>query len=181
MGRAKWAAAVAVAVVVVGAAGCGTSGSGAGAAVTPAPPRPKGTGTLPEEVVRADLDTSAADADVPANEEFAREAAGVPPGTAASCSVPLKAWVTDTTATPINIARYDAAVRELRERDWRTHDQRVRKTPDGETEFARMILKQRGWTLFASFMGPGDDGEISLRAVEDACMKKVGAGMGQVA
>ncbi|MCX4659122.1 hypothetical protein [Streptomyces uncialis] len=181
MGRARWAAAVAVAVVVVGAAGCGTGGSGAGAAVTPAPPRPKGTGPLPREVVRADLDTSAADADVPANEEFARDAAGVRPGTAASCSVALKAWTTDTTATPVDIARYDAAVRELRERDWRTHDQRVRKTPDGETEYARMILKQRGWTLFTEFIGPGHDGQISLRAFEDACMKKVGAGMDQVA
>ncbi|MFD4835355.1 hypothetical protein ACFWPV_36805 [Streptomyces uncialis] len=127
------------------------------------------------------LDTSAADADVPANEEFARDAAGVRPGTAGACSVALKAWATETTATPVDIARYDAAVRELRERDWRTHDQRVLKTPDGETEFARMILKQRGWTLFASFMGTGDDSQISLRAFEDACMKKVGAGMDQVA
>ncbi|MFJ4773958.1 hypothetical protein ACIP88_33425 [Streptomyces uncialis] len=149
MGRSKWAAAVAVAVIVAGAAGCGVDGSGAGAAVTPAPPRPKGTGTLPEEVVRADLDTSAADADVPANEEFAREAADARPGTPRSCSVALQAWATDTAATPVDIARYDAAVRELRERDWRTHDQRVHKTPDGETDYARMILKQRGWTLFA--------------------------------
>ncbi|WP_405640364.1 hypothetical protein [Streptomyces uncialis] len=181
MGRTKWAAAVAVAAIVVAAAGCGTGGSGAGAAATPAPPRPKGTGTLPKEVVRADLDTSAADADIPANKEFARGAANARPGTTLSCSVAVRAWATGTTATPINIIRYDAAVRELHERGWRTHDRRVRKTPDGETDYARAILKQRGWTLFAEFMGPGDDGPISLRAVEDACMKRMGVSMDQVA
>lgn len=57
----------------------------------------------------------------------------------------------------------------------------MRKTPDGETDYARTILKQGGWTLFTEFMGPGDDGPISLMVVEDACMKKVGASMEQVA
>ncbi|MEV3875056.1 hypothetical protein [Streptomyces sp. NPDC049906] len=179
MGRMKWAAAVAVAIIVVGTAGCGRGGSEAGAAVTPVPPRPQGTGTLSKEVVREDLDTSAADADIPADKEFARGAANARPGTPRSCSVSLKALSTDT--TPISIARYDAAVRELRERDWHTHDQRVRKTPDGTTDYARMILKQRGWTLFTEFMALGDDGQISLTAVEDACMKKTGADVDQAA
>lgn len=180
MGRTKWAAAVVVAIVT-GAAGCGVSGSGTGTAVIPAPPRPQGTGTLPKEVVRADLDTSAADARVPVNEEAARQAANARPGTPRSCGVSLRAWTTDTVAMPVNVARYDAMVRELRERGWRTHDQRVRKTPDDRTGYARTILKQRGWTLFTDFIGPGEEGIISLTAVENACMKKIGVSMDQVA
>lgn len=82
-----------------------------------------------------------------------------------------RAW---TTATLVGIARYDAAVREPRGRNWRTHDQRVRKTPDGRTGHARLILGQRGWTLLAEFMGR-DGGPISLTAVEGAGRKKAGA------
>ena len=70
MRRMMWAA-VAVAVMALGAAGCGTSDADTGvsaAPVTASPqPRPASTGPLTKEVVRADLDTSAADAGLPAN------------------------------------------------------------------------------------------------------------------
>ncbi|MFF7679066.1 hypothetical protein [Actinacidiphila glaucinigra] len=70
MRSTKWAA-VAVAVIALGATGCGASDTSTEAAAAPvlAPPqpRPKGTGPLTKEVVRTDLDTSAADAGIPAN------------------------------------------------------------------------------------------------------------------
>jgi hypothetical protein len=184
--RTKWfAVAVAVAVAVLGAVGCGADEPGTGEAATSASPRPEGTGPLTKAVVRADLDGSAAGANVPADEEFARGHEDARAGTPRSCSVALKAWATDpgtdTDTATIDIARYEAVVRELRERAWRVQDRRVRKTPDGGTGYARMIFKQRGWTLFAEFMPLGENGVITLMASEDACMKKVGASVDQVA
>jgi hypothetical protein len=178
--RTKWAA-VAVMVMALGATSCGTDDADTGTAGTPASARPGGTGPLTKADVRADLDTAAAEADVPANEEFARGHADAPTGSPRSCSVALKAWAADGDAAEIDVARYDALVRELREREWQVDDRRARKTPDGGTDYVRMILKQRGWTLFAEFMSMAGDGMITVSASDDACMKKAGASVDQVA
>lgn len=112
--RTKWAA-VAAAVIVLGAAGCGTGNASTGASALPPSPRPKGTGLLTKEVVRADLDTSAADAGAPASvPEFAGMNEDAEAGSLRSCGIGFKGFGTETTT--VDVARYDAVVRELRER-----------------------------------------------------------------
>jgi hypothetical protein len=139
----------------------------------PASPRPTGTGPLTKEVVRTDLDASAAAVGVPANApEYARGYEDASVGSRLSCGVGFKGF--GSQATPVDAARLDAVVGELRERDWKQAGERTeRKGVD-----ARVVLKQRGWTMVAEYRTP-EDGVITLVAIEDACMKKNGADVGQ--
>lgn len=178
MHRTKWAA-VAAAVIVLGAAGCGTGDAGTGASALPPSPRPKGTGLLTKEVVRADLDTSAADAGAPASvPEFAGMNEDAEAGSLRSCGIGFKGFGTETTT--VDVARYDAVVRELRERDWQpAQEPEKRKGKSGAIYDAHDLLKQRGWTMVAEYMDLGD-GVITLMAYDDACMKKIHANAGPV-
>ncbi|MEU6341159.1 hypothetical protein ABZ883_09440 [Streptomyces sp. NPDC046977] len=169
MRRTKWAAAAA-AVIALGAAGCDT---GTGAAAAPLSPRPTGTGPLTRQVVRADLDTAAADAEVPASEpEYSGLNEDAPAGTPRSCGLGYKAVGRQTA---IATERYDALVRELRERDWRQRQEPVRhKDRTGGIYDIRVILQQRGWTMVAEYSG-SMKGIVTLLAYDDACMKQIGA------
>lgn len=178
--RTKWVA-VATVVIALGAAGCGASDAGTGAAAAPASPRPKGSGPITREVVRTDLDTSAADADVPPNDPaYARmsekKAAEGSPG---SCGVGFKGFGTE--ATPVDVSRYEAVVSELRRRDWQQRGERTEsKGDDGVILEARVLLEQRGWTLVTEYRTALDDGVITLMAFEDRCMKENAADAGPV-
>ncbi|MEV6075178.1 hypothetical protein AB0L80_08760 [Streptomyces sp. NPDC052069] len=179
--RTKWAIA-AVAVIALGAAGCGTSDAGTEVDATPKPPRPQGTGVLTKEVVRTDLDASAADAGVPANApEYGRTSEDAPAGSAPqSCGVAFKGFGTKT--APVDIARYEAVVGELRERDWQQPQERYeRKGPDdGVVDLARVVLNQRGWSVVAEYRTFQEDGVITLTTFEDACVKENDADAGPV-
>ncbi|MFJ3532836.1 hypothetical protein [Streptomyces sp. NPDC090132] len=178
MSRTIWVA-VAAAVIALGAAGCGTSDADTGAAAPSSPsPRPKGTGPLPEKVVRTDLDTSTADAGVPANApDFARSAEERSDGSPASCTVAFKGF--GTKSTPVDLSSFEGVVSELGERDWQLSRKREdRKRKDGDIAESRTVLKQRGWTLIANYLVLADNGVITLFASEDACIKKIGADAG---
>ncbi|MFJ7256901.1 hypothetical protein ACIQWV_31075 [Streptomyces sp. NPDC098085] len=182
MRSTKWVA-VTIAVIALGAAGCGTSDVGTGGAAAPVSvsPRPKGTGPLTKEVVRTDLDASATAAGVPANApEFARVYEGASAGSPQSCGVGFKGF--GSKATPVDVARFEAVVGELRERDWQQPQERTERkgVDDGVIDEARAVLKQRGWTMVAEYRTSGEDGGITLMAFEDACMKKNGADAGPV-
>ncbi|MBO0917068.1 hypothetical protein J1C73_22980 [Streptomyces laculatispora] len=171
MARTKWAA-LAIAVIALGATGCGTGAADTGAV---AAPRPEGTGPLAKKDVRADLDTSVADAGVPDNApEFGRDAQeGTSGGSPRSCAVAFKGFGTDTTS--VDLTRFEAVVSELRERDWQQPREDLKGADAvGET---RVVLKQRGWTLVAGYMDI-QKGVITLLAAEDACMKRNGADTG---
>lgn len=173
MRRTKWAAAAA-AVIALAAAGCGTSDAGTGTAAAPAPlsPRPGGTGPLTKQSVRTDIDTSAADADIPANApEFATMNEDAPAGSPRSCSLGFKGFGTKTTA--VDVAHYEAVVRELHERDWQqAREPDNRRDPTGVIYEARVVLKQRGWTMVAEYRTVAERGVITLAAFDDACMEK---------
>ncbi|MFI6416945.1 hypothetical protein ACIBG6_05905 [Streptomyces sp. NPDC050842] len=180
MHRTKWAA-VAIAVIALGAAGCGGAGdTGVAAKTAPPSPRPQGTGPLSKEVIRSDLDTSVADAGVPANApKYARTFDDAPVGSKQSCSVAFKGFGTET--TPVDLARYEALVGELRERGWRqSGDRKERKDVDGAIGEVQAVLKQRGWTIVTDYASIPEEGVITLMAFEDACMKKHGYGTGPV-
>ncbi|MEU8629984.1 hypothetical protein [Streptomyces sp. NPDC048669] len=171
----KWAA-LPIAVIALGVTGCGTSdaGTGAAAASVPASPRPKGTGPLTEKVVRTDLDTSTANAGVPANApDFARSAEERSDGSPASCAVALKGFGTETTR--VDLSRLEGVVSELRKRDWQQSRKREERKQADDIVEARVVLKQRGWTLTATYQDFAEKGVITLWAAEDACMKKIGA------
>ncbi|MEU6515582.1 hypothetical protein [Streptomyces sp. NPDC046978] len=173
MHRTKWAA-VAVAVIALGAAGCSTGDAGTGTSASPPSPRPKGTGPLTKEVVRTDLDTAAADAGAPATvPEYAGVNEDAEAGSLRSCGVGFKGVGTETAT--VDVARYDAVVRELRERDWQpAQEPEKRKDKSGAIYSAHELLKQRGWTMVAEYMDQGV-GVITLLAYDDACMKKIDA------
>ncbi|MGW8766848.1 hypothetical protein ACWGN5_30615 [Streptomyces sp. NPDC055815] len=173
-------AVVALAVIALGATGCGKSNTGAEATTAPASasPRPKGNGPLPKEVVRTDLEDSAADAGVPANDhEYARPFEEAPAGSPPSCSVAFRG-IGDKKA-PLDFARFKAMVGELRERDWQqSGGLRERESLDGVISDAHATLGQRGWSVTAQY-GLAEDGEtsaITLTAYDLACMKRTGAG-----
>ncbi|MDX2644338.1 hypothetical protein PV341_12305 [Streptomyces sp. PA03-1a] len=174
--RMMWAA-VAVAVMALGAAGCGTSDADTGvsaAPVTASPqPRPASTGPLTKEVVRADLDTSAADAGLPANvPEYAGMYEDAEAGTLQVCGIGFKGL--GTKSTPLDVPRWEAVVRELRERGWRqARKPEKRKYITGVTYEAIVVLKQRGWTIVVGYLNLHNDGAITLTADEDACIKKL--------
>ncbi len=116
MRSTKWAAVV-MAVIAFGVAGCGAGDVGTDAAAAPASPRPEGTGPLTKEVVRTDLDTSAADAGVPANApDFGGMNEDAEAGSPRSCGLGFKGFATK--ATEVDVARWESVVAELRERDW---------------------------------------------------------------
>ncbi|MEE4490154.1 hypothetical protein [Streptomyces sp. BE230] len=185
MRRTKWAAvAVSVAVIALGAAGCGTSDTdaeGAAAAPISTTPRPKGTGPLTKDVVRTDINTSAADAGIPANApEWGRGFEDAPADSARSCSASFKGFGTE--ATPVDVDRHKTVVDELRERGWqqtRTAKERNDRG-DRQINMSQAILKQRGWTVVATYRTFDENGVITLTAFEDACMKEKGADSGPV-
>ncbi|MGW6704367.1 hypothetical protein ACWGDE_05685 [Streptomyces sp. NPDC054956] len=185
MRRTKWAAA-AMAVIALGAVSCGTSDSGTGgtgkaaaggaAAQAPASPRPEGTGPLTKDVVRTDLDTSAAAAGLPANDpEYARIQQEAPADSPRSCSVAFKGF--GSKAVPVNVARFDSVVGELRGRGWQESRERARRKVgnDGSVQLAGTAFKQRGWTLVAEYRTFTDEGVVTLMAIDDACAKQKGA------
>ncbi|MFD3546730.1 hypothetical protein ACFWUW_14160 [Streptomyces sp. NPDC058655] len=184
MRRTKWAA-LAGAVIALAAAGCGTGGGEAGteeaAASVPVSPRPAGAGPLTREVVRTDLDTSAAAAGVPATEPGA---AGVPErapaGSALSCVVAFKGFGSE--AAPVDAARFGALTGELRKRGWQqTQKQTERKgVSDGAVHEARAVLTQRGWSMVAEYRTARESGVITLFAFDDACRERNGADAGPV-
>ncbi|MFB7293700.1 hypothetical protein [Actinacidiphila glaucinigra] len=169
---------MAVAVMALGAAGCGTGDAGTEASASPVSaspqPRPAGTGPLTKEVVRMDLDSSAVDAGVPANvPEYGGMNEDAEPGSPRSCGLGFKGFATKTTR--VDVARWEAVVRELRERDWQQDGEPETHKGDssGKVFEVRVALKQRGWTLVASW-DDVRDGVITLNAFDDACMKTVG-------
>ncbi|MFG2867561.1 hypothetical protein [Streptomyces sp. NPDC048338] len=181
MSRTKKAAVV-IAVIALGATGCGTNATSTGAGATAAPPsaartvspRPAGTGPLTKDVVRSDLDTSAAGAGLPANApEFAGMNEDAPAGSPRACGVGYKGY--STKIAPVDTARFDRMVGELRGRDWQQSGERTeRKGKDGAVFEARVILKQRGWTVVTQYRALRQEGDITLMAYDDACMKKNG-------
>ncbi|MFE2236504.1 hypothetical protein ACFXA4_28620 [Streptomyces sp. NPDC059442] len=128
--------------------------------------------------MRTDLDTSAADAGLPANApEYAGSNENAPAGSPRACGVGYKGYGTKT--SPVDTARFDKVVGELRDRDWQPSGERAeRKGKDGAVFEVRVILKQRGWTVVTQYRALGDDGDISLMAYDDACMKQNGPGTG---
>ncbi|MFE6853421.1 hypothetical protein ACFVDH_21855 [Streptomyces sp. NPDC057674] len=189
MRRTNWAVAAA-AVAVLGAAGCDAGGAkdpaaGASAGSPSAtgapesvPPRPKGTGPLAKDVVRADIEGSAADAGVPANApEYGEGFGDGPPDSPMSCAVAFKGF--GTKDATVDIGRYEVVVDELAERGWRYSGKgRGHEAKDGVVWAAQEMFKQRGWTLVAEYRPAQDDGVITLMAFEDACAKRTGMGVG---
>ncbi|MFF3212503.1 hypothetical protein ACFYYB_17765 [Streptomyces sp. NPDC002886] len=164
MSRTKWAA-VMTAVIALGAAGCG---SGTGAGSSPVSPRPEGTGLLTREVVRADLDTSAAAAGAPANdpEWLSRSEES----SAWRCAVVFKGYGTE--AEPVDVARFKATVRELDRRDWEDAGESEERKDEDEVYVSRVLLDQRGWRIVAEYWGKPAGGIISLVAFDNACEEK---------
>ncbi|TXS20120.1 hypothetical protein EAO71_33015 [Streptomyces sp. ms191] len=183
MGRMKRAA-VAVAVIALGATSCETSDTGSGAAAAPASaarsasPRPAGTGPLTKDVVRADLDTSAADAGVPENApDYARTFEDAPAGSPPSCAVAFRAIGDE--AAPLDFARFKAVVGALRAREWQqSGGLREHETLDGVIGDALAVLKQRGWTIDAKYEAAKEESMITLTAYDQACMKEYLPGSG---
>ncbi|MFF7211861.1 hypothetical protein ACFZAU_15225 [Streptomyces sp. NPDC008238] len=168
---------MAVAAMALGGAGCRTGDAGTEASTSSKPaapqPRPAGTGPLTKEFVLADLDGSAADAGVPANApEWGGMNEDTEPGTPRSCGVGFKGFATKT--AKVDVARWEAVVHELREREWEQDGKPERLTGDssGVVFEVRVALKQRGWTVVASWVDL-HDGTITLSAFDDACMKTV--------
>ncbi|MFF1409753.1 hypothetical protein ACFVX6_08145 [Streptomyces sp. NPDC058289] len=181
----KWAA-VATAVIALGAVSCGTSDSGTGGAGSGAAsasasaavsPRPAGTGPLTREVVRTDLDTSAAAAGAPANDpDYLRTSEAA---SAVSCAVAFKGFGTD--AVPVDLARFEATVRELGKRAWKEAGKaEQRKDEKGEVYVSKVLLEQRGWRVVAEYRGAPSGGTIGLLAFDNACMKAHGKEAGSV-
>ncbi|MFB7313389.1 hypothetical protein [Streptomyces sp. NPDC056192] len=129
--------------------------------------------------MRTDLDTSAADAGAPASvPEYAGMNEDAEAGSLRSCGIGFKGVGTESTT--VDVARYDAVVRELRERDWQSaQEPEKRKDKSGAIYGAHELLKQRGWTMVAEYMDQGD-GVITLLAYDDACTKKIHANAGPV-
>lgn len=176
---AKWAA-VTVMAVMLGAAGCSSGEGDGGDAKAPASPRPQGTGQLTKGIVRADLDTSVADAGVLANApEYAQNFERAPTGSQPSCTVAFKGFGTDT--NPVDLARFEVLVGELRERAWQQPgDRKERKDRDGVIGVAEVVLKQRGWRMVAEYRSIPEEGVITLMAFDEACMKRYGTNNGPV-
>ncbi|MFD5427241.1 hypothetical protein [Streptomyces sp. NPDC127084] len=171
-----WVAAT-VTLIAFGVAGCGAGDAGTGAAS----PRPEGTGPITKEVVRADIDTSLADVGLPTKEpEYVRLFENAAAGSPQSCSVDAKAFGSET--APVDIARYEALVGELRERAWQQSGERTEdKGRDGEAlRAARVVLKQRGWSMRAEYRSSKSSGIVTVLALDDACMKQNGASMGSI-
>ncbi|MFJ5219750.1 hypothetical protein ACIP98_34275 [Streptomyces sp. NPDC088354] len=125
--------------------------------------------------MRADLDTSAAavglSLTVPA---YARMNEDAEAGTLNSCGIDFESRGTES--TPLDVPRWEALVRELRERDWlQARKPEKRKFISGMTYEAIALLKQRGWTVVADYRNLHDDGVITLVALDDACVKKLGS------
>ncbi|MGW1771306.1 hypothetical protein [Streptomyces sp. NPDC002104] len=172
MSRTKWAAVMA-AVIALGAAGCG--GTGAGAASVAVSPRPEGTGPLTREVVRTDLDSSAAAAKAPATDaEWAAMPEDAEPGSLSSCVVAFKGFETD--GAPLDHERFEATLRELGRRGWKQVGKPEQvKDKNGEVWTSKVLLDQRGWRIVAEYRdGPPGNGTISLPAFENACVDAQG-------
>ncbi|MFD8643756.1 hypothetical protein ACFV14_26065 [Streptomyces zaomyceticus] len=168
-------AAVAMAAVMITAVGCSSADNGAGDPKPPTSPRPQGTGPLTESVVRADLDTSVADAGVPANAPEYGEHRGSA-DSPLSCGVYFKGFGTDTAS--VDLARFEQLVGELRERAWQQPEQRTeRKDLDGAIGVAEVWLSQRGWRMSVEYRSPPDEGVITVKAYDTACLRKHDVGL----
>lgn len=174
MRRMKWAA-VAIAVIGLAAAGCGTSEGGAkGGNAVPVAPRPEGTGSLTKDFVRADLDAAAAAAGVPANApKYALGYEQAPADSQLSCAVGFMGSREEK--AKVDVARYDAVLRELGKRGWQQEGEpQRRKDKSGKPSDAMVGLGQRGWRLTAEYRSLDNGGTIRLLAFDDACMKAHG-------
>ncbi|MER6692087.1 hypothetical protein [Streptomyces minutiscleroticus] len=142
------------------------------AAAAPVSPRPQGTGPLTKEVVRIDLDTSAADAGIPANrQECARGYEDAPADSQRSRAVAFMGMSTET--DPVTETRFKALVGELRERDrQQLRRQENSYADDGTLSSAQVVLKQRGWTVVARYRLASGGGGVTLTAPDEACIKK---------
>ncbi|AWZ09214.1 hypothetical protein DRB96_37605 [Streptomyces sp. ICC1] len=166
---------MATAVIALGAVSCG-----AGDTSVAVPSRPEGTGPLARDVVRTDLDTSAAAAGAPENDpDYLSMSEKASPDSVKSCAVVFKGFGTD--AAPVDLDRFEATVHELRKRDWKQAgkpDQRKNKR--GEVFNSKVILEQRGWRIVAEYMDPPKGGTVGLVAFDNACMKAHGSEAGPV-
>ncbi|MEU6167193.1 hypothetical protein [Streptomyces tanashiensis] len=159
-----------VAAIMITVAGCGSGDGGVGEAKPPASPRPQGTGPLAKSVVQADLDTSVADAGVPANApEYGENRAAE--SSPLSCGVYFKGFGTDTAS--VDLVRFEKLVGELRDRAWQQPGQRTeRKDRDGAIGVAEVWLSQRGWRMSVEYRNPPDEGVITVKAYDIACLRK---------
>ncbi|MFZ3472122.1 hypothetical protein ACODT3_15795 [Streptomyces sp. 4.24] len=163
-------AVMATAVIALGAVSCGAGDTSAAV-----PPRPEGTGPLARDVVRTDLDTSAAAAGAPENDpDWLSMSEKASPDSAKSCAVAFKGFGTE--AAPVDLDHFEATVRELRKRDWKQAGKpEQRKNKRGEVFNSRVLLDQRGWRIVAEYMDAPMGGTLGLMAFDNACMKAHGS------
>ncbi|MEV7571435.1 hypothetical protein [Streptomyces tanashiensis] len=120
--------------------------------------------------MRADLDTSVADAGVQANApEYGEDRA--PASSPLSCGVYFKGFGTDEAA--VDLARFEKLVGELRKRACQQPEQRTeRKDRDGVIGIAEVWLPQRGWRMSVEYRTPPDESVITVKAYDTACLKE---------
>ncbi|TXS33201.1 hypothetical protein EAO71_03325 [Streptomyces sp. ms191] len=116
------------------------------------------------------MDTSVADAGVPANVPEYGEDRG-PEGSPRACGVSFKGFGTDEAS--VDLARFERLVAELRERAWRQPTKRTERTNrDGAIGVAEVFLSQRGWRMSVEYRNPPEEGVITILAYDVACLKK---------
>ncbi|MFJ2058186.1 hypothetical protein ACIOMM_19855 [Streptomyces sp. NPDC087908] len=121
-----------------------------------------------KSVVRADVDTAAADAGVPANApEYSKDSAANSP---VSCGVYFKGFGEDKAS--VDIARFEQVVNELLERAWVQTQPRTERKGDGVIGVAEVWLSQRGWKMSVEYRIPPEEGVITVKAYDVACLKK---------
>ncbi|MEW1694826.1 hypothetical protein [Streptomyces sp. NPDC091278] len=173
--RKEGRAVLAALAVVLGAVGCGAEGTAAPVPLATVVPRPPGTGPLTKEVVRADLDGSAANARVPANSRGSLTKDVDDPASPLSCVVRFMGFHEES--VPVDIPRYERVLSELGERGWKQRGERQeRKAVDGSDSQFTVVLEQRGWRLKTEYRNIGDGGTVSLAAFDEACLKRTGGG-----
>ncbi|MFI5666193.1 hypothetical protein [Streptomyces sp. NPDC051704] len=175
MRRTKWAAAAMV-FIGLGAVSCGTSDAGtSGNAEIRVAPRPEGTGPLTKDFVRTDLEAAVTAAGLPANApEYARGYERAPADSQLSCAVGFMGSQDGT--VKVDVARYEAVLRELGKRDWQQEKKPERREDKAGKVFdAKAGLGQRGWRLSAEYRTSENGGTVRLVAFDDACMKAHGA------
>ncbi|MFI8769403.1 hypothetical protein ACIGN6_31490 [Streptomyces sp. NPDC053792] len=153
---------------MIAASGCGSGDTETGEAKPPASPRPQGTGPLTKSVVRADVDTAVADAGVPANApEYGEDR---PANSPLSCGVYFKGFGEDKVS--VDVARFERLVSELHERAWEQTVPRTERKGGGVIGVAEVWLSQRGWKMSVEYRIPPEEGVITVKAYDVACLKK---------
>ncbi|MFE3069953.1 hypothetical protein [Streptomyces sp. NPDC059247] len=138
-------------------------------------PRPPGTGPLPKDVVRADIDGSAANAGLPANARGSLTGDEDDPAGPLSCLVRFKSFHEES--APVDIPRYERMLSELGERGWKQRGERQeRKALDGSDSQFTVVLEQRGWKLKTEYGTFGDGGTVDLMAIDEACAERTRGG-----